>query len=67
MIRLYSIRAPGDPVMGRDLERKDCRFPLWGDHEAPTHLYCGKPCLEGQSWCEEHAAIVWRKTDAESS
>lgn len=22
-----------------------CRWPLWGDHEDPTHRYCGKPTI----------------------
>lgn len=22
-----------------------CRWPLWGDHEEPTHRYCGKPTI----------------------
>ncbi|HEY5306633.1 MAG TPA: GcrA family cell cycle regulator [Pseudolabrys sp.] len=28
-----------------------CRFPLWGDREGPTHVYCDAPAPLGESWC----------------
>ena len=32
----------------------ECQMPMWGDGEKPTHIYCGKPCVPGTSWCADH-------------
>lgn len=38
------------------LKNRRCQFPLWGDQERPTHVYCDEPCE--RSWCETHHPIV---------
>ena len=38
------------------LRRHACRFAI-SRHEETTHLFCGRPALEGDSYCAEHAAI----------
>lgn len=30
-----------------------CRW-IDGDVQARTHVWCGKPCVQGRSYCEEH-------------
>jgi GcrA cell cycle regulator len=44
-------RAPRKPVV---IGAHQCRFPLWGDEEAPTHEYCQSKAIEGRSYCPEH-------------
>lgn len=36
-----------------------CRFPLWGDDEAPTQVFCDKPAPLGDSWCAACRARVF--------
>lgn len=39
-------RAPG---------KDGCRYPMWGDRSAPTHVYCDLPTVDlGSPWCAEH-------------
>lgn len=42
------------PVSLIDLTRNDCRFPLWGNHDAPTGMFCGHSVKQGSSYCEDH-------------
>jgi GcrA cell cycle regulator len=37
---------------------RTCAWPLWGDRERATQLFCGAPTLRGVSWCAEHLRIV---------
>lgn len=50
--------APPPPIP-RDLARGGCLWPLWGQNERPTHLYCGEPISAGcaRPWCDRHRAI----------
>lgn len=47
--------APGGLPLDR-LRRHACRFAVTR-HEETVHLFCGRPALEGDSYCAEHAAI----------
>ena len=38
-----------------------CRFPLWAHDEAPTHEFCEKPAVLGESWCPACRRIVFSK------
>ena len=33
-----------------------CHFPMWGNKQRPTHVYCDAPRLEGKAYCLQHAA-----------
>jgi GcrA cell cycle regulator len=37
---------------------RTCAWPLWGDQERATQLFCGAPTLRGTSWCPEHLRVV---------
>ena len=40
-----------------------CRFPLWGDYERPTFIYCCKKVHEkGASYCREHYELTCTKS-----
>lgn len=47
------------------LNNRRCQFPLWGDQERPTHVYCDEPCE--RSWCETHHKRVFGKFKSEPS
>ena len=47
--------APGGLPLDR-LRRHACRFAVTR-HEETAHLFCGRPALEGDSYCADHAAI----------
>jgi DNA-directed RNA polymerase specialized sigma24 family protein len=41
-----------------------CRWPMWGDAERPTHVYCGKPVVRDRwpgVYCEECRAKAFRR------
>lgn len=38
-----------------------CRWPMWGDRERPTHVYCEAPTVPGtwpEGYCPRHQAIA---------
>lgn len=37
--------SSSDATLPTILRGTGCRWPLWGDHEEPTHRYCGKPTI----------------------
>ena len=39
-----------------------CRFPLWGDKQRPTHLYCGKQIYGFGSWCPKCRDKVFNRS-----
>jgi DNA-directed RNA polymerase specialized sigma24 family protein len=44
-------RKPGSLVVS-----SGCRWPMWGNNERPTHVYCGKPVVRAKwpgVYCEE--------------
>ena len=48
-----------NPEPRRVFLQKECRFPLWGDKERPTHRYCGAAAVarangEPSPFCEAH-------------
>ena len=39
---------------------KTCRWPLWGNDDAPTHAYCGEAVVRpGVPYCASHMARAW--------
>lgn len=51
-----AFRAPVPPpappvVLAAPRLSAKCQFPLWGDHDRPTHKYCDAPVPLGDSWC----------------
>lgn len=38
-----------------------CQFPLWGDHERPTHKFCDAPAPVGESWCDACRKVVFAR------
>jgi len=47
--------SPSLPMSAR------CCYPLWGDHERPTHRYCDAPAPLGMSYCPQHHAVVFMR------
>lgn len=49
---------PAEPralPVGRRIDMSGCRWPLWGNREAPTHEYCGEAiATPGRPYCAEH-------------
>lgn len=43
------------PMSGR------CKYPLWRDDEAPTHVYCTRPARLGSSYCPAHRAVCYAR------
>jgi len=41
------------------LSHNRCHWPLAEFEERPPYFYCGKPTLEGASWCENHCKRVY--------
>ena len=39
---------------------KNCCAYIEKPLEAPDWKYCNQPASEGESWCKEHRAIVFR-------
>lgn len=52
----------GDNVHFLDLGKGQCRFPMWGNDEAPSHIYCGCDTEGHRNYCPDHKALVIRKT-----
>lgn len=50
-LRIPRPRPEPSPMM--PTPRGPCRFPLWGDNERPTHLYCEAQSVVG-AYCAEH-------------
>ena len=50
---------PVDPASRAPIaSTKECAFPLWGDHEKPTHRYCNAETVRGKNWCAMHLGGV---------
>lgn len=47
------------PVTFHPPKPRECRFPMWGHSERPTHRYCCKPAHEGRVYCEHHRRIAY--------
>jgi hypothetical protein len=46
---------PPRPVNREGPGPHGCRWPLWGDRQAPTHRYCeAEPAGEGKPYCAKH-------------
>lgn len=43
-----------------------CLFPLWGDKEKATHVYCDQPTAAGV-FCAKHCAICFRRSSSEAA
>jgi len=52
----------GKQVHFLDLGKNQCRFPMWGNDEAPSHIYCGCDTEGHSNYCPDHRALVIRKT-----
>lgn len=52
----------GDNVHFLDLGKGQCRFPMWGNDEAPSHIYCGCDTEGHSNYCPDHKRLVIRKT-----
>lgn len=47
--------APEPPaVVRRSPAPGGCCWPMWGNRERPTHLYCGAPASGRLRWCASH-------------
>jgi hypothetical protein len=55
LLRHPSMPKPSLPMTAR------CCYPLWGDHERPTHRYCDAPAPLGMSYCPKHHAVVFTR------
>jgi hypothetical protein len=56
---------PLDPITGK--HELACKFPVGDDcpdHMA-DHLFCGRPRLEGELYCEPHARVAFKSPAAE--
>jgi GcrA cell cycle regulator len=45
---------PAAPLPTGGLGDKGCRWPMWGDHQRPTHRFCEQPRAEGHTYCIGH-------------
>lgn len=41
---------------------RTCQYPKWGD-EPSTHEYCGKPTVDGTSYCKKHRSACYVPRD----
>ncbi len=43
-----------EPVVVAKLSRHTCVWPMWGEDQRPTHLYCAEPCETSRTYCPAH-------------
>ena len=55
-------KAKGEKLTVTDLDNHSCRWPL-GDPKDEGFHFCGKKVRSGQTYCEEHSAIVYVKNN----
>ncbi len=44
-----------------------CTWPMWGDRERPTHVYCDAPAGGKLRWCPQHMALGTSKRVAHAA
>jgi GcrA cell cycle regulator len=44
---------PSPPASGK------CRWPMWGNHERTTYIYCGDKAFPGRAYCACHCRIAY--------
>ena len=50
--------VPQPPPPKPPIYYRNCRFPAWGDKEAPSHIYCEAPVALG-AYCAKHAKLCY--------
>jgi hypothetical protein len=62
VIRFVGPLGSDGPVSLVEAGFRQCRYPLWQGRSEPK-LVCGKRTRSAKcSWCEEHYALIWRRS-----
>jgi GcrA cell cycle regulator len=51
--------APEPAVRFQPRRPAQCCWPLWGDKERPTHVYCVAQANPGKPYCTEHQTLAY--------
>ena len=46
---------------------RQCCWPMWGDHQRPTHQFCEAVAVLGKSYCREHHRRAYTKPAPEGA
>ena len=56
-------QGPGVTLQQLD-QNRECHWPLAAVEDKPPYVYCGKPAIDGGSWCHDHAKKAFSKVRA---